>query len=189
MTRYRTLAVSALGAMTLAVGAGASAAGSPAAQTPDNRPSPGAQLAMQVSSPALAACFPHAEAHVSVDLSTDKRGFDTVRVHAEHLRPNTTFTVFFLETAGAPFGAAEYLGDFTTNQYGEAHNSYRAIAEEAFAFDNVTHVRKDLNSVGFWFADPADDDECLGGGSPVTGFDGDASAGVQMMNSGTNVLP
>lgn len=189
MTRYRTLAASALGLMTLAVGATASAAGSPEASGADRHPSPGVHLSMQTSSPALAACFPRAEAHVAVDLTTDKRGFDTVRVQAEHLRPNTTFTVFFLEKAGAPFGAAEYVGDFTTDQYGGGHNSYRVIAAEAFAFDNVTHVRKDLNSVGFWFADPADDDECLGAGSPVTGFDGDASAGVQMMNSGGAFLP
>ena len=50
-------------------------------------------------------------------------------------------------------------------------------------------TRTDLNSIGFWFADPKDDDGCLGAASPVTGFDGDASAGVQMMNSVVAVLP
>ena len=40
-----------------------------------------------------------------------------------------------------------------------------------------------------WFADPKADDSCLGAASPVTGFDGDASAGVQMMNSGDHLLP
>ena len=34
-----------------------------------------------------------------------------------------------------------------------------------------------------WFADPADDDFCLGKNSPVTPFDGDDEAGVQAFNS------
>lgn len=97
--------------------------------------------------------------------------------------------MFFLEKAGAPFGAAEYFGDFATDGDGRGKGSFRLIAEEAFAFDNVTGMRKDLNSVGFWFADPKDDDECLGAKSPVTGFDGDGKAGVQMMNSGADKLP
>lgn len=97
--------------------------------------------------------------------------------------------MFLLEKAGAPFGAAEYIGDFTTNQYGKASNTYRLIVEETFAFNNETGVRKDLNSVGIWFADPAADDSCLGAGSPVTQFDGDAEAGVQMLNSGAQLIP
>ena len=44
-------------------------------------------------------------------------------------------------------------------------------------------------NVGFWFADPADDDVCFGAGQgPVTPFDGDDEAGVQVMNS-ANALP
>jgi hypothetical protein len=38
-------------------------------------------------------------------------------------------------------------------------------------------------------ADEKDDDGCLGAGSPVTGFDGDGKAGVQLLNSGTALLP
>jgi hypothetical protein len=105
------------------------------------------------------------------------------------MRPRTDFTVFLIEKPGAPFGAAEYIGDFTTNRRGRATNTYNLIVEEAFAFNNETHTRTDLNSVGVWFADPKDDNGCLGAGSPVTGFDGDASAGVQMLNSGAHVLP
>ena len=44
-------------------------------------------------------------------------------------------------------------------------------------------VRVDLNRLGVWFADPADDDFCLGKNSPVTPFDGDDEAGVQAFNS------
>jgi hypothetical protein len=141
------------------------------------------------STPALAACFPHAKAKVTVDLTTAAKGKDTFTISASGLKPKTDFTVFLLQKAGAPFGAAEYIGDFTTDRHGDATNNYKLIVEEAFAFNNETQARTDLNSVGFWFADQKDDDGCLGPNSPVTGFDGDGQAGVQMMNSGIAVLP
>ena len=145
-------------------------------------------LRLRPSSPQLAACFPHAS-RVTVALTTDAVGKDKFHIIATGLKPNTDFTVFLIEKAGAPFGAVEYIGDFTTDRYGKAANTFRLIVEEAFAFNNETQVRKELNSVGFWFADPKDDDGCLGAASPVTQFDGDASAGVQMMNSGATLLP
>ncbi len=148
-----------------------------------------AKLRLQTSSPALDACFPHAWAKVKVDLTTDDVGKDRFRIKARGLRPDTAFTVFLIEKAGAPFGAVEYIGDFTTNHRGRASNTFDLIVEEAFAFDNETQERTDLNSVGFWFADEKDDDDCLGAASPVTGFDGDGAAGVQMMNSGVRLLP
>jgi hypothetical protein len=148
-----------------------------------------AHLRLKPSSPALAACFPHAGAKVRVDLTTDKIGKDTFTIRAHGLKPRTDFTVFLLEKSGAPFGAAEYIGDFTTNRWGRASNAYKLIVEEAFAFNNETGTRTDLNSVGVWFADEKDDDGCLGEGSPVTGFDGDARAGVQMLNSRDQLLP
>jgi hypothetical protein len=45
-------------------------------------------------------------------------------------------------------------------------------------------VRVDLNRVGMWFADPKDDDFCLGRNQgAITPFDGDDAAGVQAFNS------
>ncbi|HEY7044299.1 MAG TPA: hypothetical protein VH419_11580 [Nocardioidaceae bacterium] len=146
-------------------------------------------LPLRTSSPELDDCFPHARAKVKVDLTTDDIGKDTFRINARGLRPRTDFTVFLIQKAGAPFGHVEYIGDFSTNRWGRGHNTFTLIAEEAFAFNNATGNRADLNKVGFWFADPRADNGCLGAGSPVTGFDGDASAGVQMMNSGTHKLP
>lgn len=146
-------------------------------------------LDLTPSSPALAACFPHAAADVSVKLRTAKDGWDDFRIDASGLKPNTEFTIFLLEKARAPFGAAEYIGDITTDGNGQAHNKLLVIVEEAFAFNNVTGSRTDLNSIGIWFADPADDDDCLGAGGKPTGFDGDGEAGVQMLNSGDQLLP
>jgi hypothetical protein len=146
-------------------------------------------LQLHPSSGDLDECFPHARARVTVDLTTDAIGKDTFDIRAWGLKHRTDFTIFLVQKAASPFGAVEYIGDMTTNRYGQAHNRFQLIAEEAFAFNNETQVRKELNSVGFWFADPKDDNGCLGAGSPVTQFDGDRSAGVQMMNSGAHKLP
>jgi hypothetical protein len=160
-----------------------------AAVSATSAPAPHVHLRLKPSSPALATCFPHAAANVRVDLTTDDVGKDTFTIRAHGLKPRTDFTVFLLEKSGSPFGAAEYIGDFTTNKWGRASNAYKLIVEEAFAFNNETGSRTDLNSVGVWFADEKDDDGCLGAGSPVTGFDGDAHAGVQMLNSRDQLLP
>jgi hypothetical protein len=143
------------------------------------------------SSDAIKKCLPHAKVAFEVDLRTDETGRDVVRVDASGLPPKTSFTAFFLEVPGSPFGAAEYFGDVDTDQYGRAHAEFRLIAEEAFASTlvNGKRVRADLNHVGMWFADPADDDFCLGAGNgAVTPFDGDNEAGVQAFNS-ANSLP
>jgi hypothetical protein len=164
------------------------AVASPAVQQSAHR-TPTTKLNLTPSSAALATCFPHASARVSVALTTASKGKDTFTIDARGLKPRTDFTVFLVEQAGAPFGAAEYIGDFTTDRHGRGDNSFKLIVEEAFAFNNANHSRTDLNSVGVWFADPKDDDSCLGANSPVTGFDGDAEAGVQMLNSGAQQLP
>jgi hypothetical protein len=150
------------------------------------------RLPLSPSSDQLAACFPHARAKVRVDLTTDAIGKDTFDITARGLRPRTDYTVFLLEKAASPFGAAEYIGDFTSDKHGRADNTFRLIVQEAFASTlvNGTRVRVDLNQVGAWFADPAGDDFCLGPKSPVTPFDGDNAAGVQAFNSAnTTPLP
>jgi hypothetical protein len=163
-----------------------------AADTAQARPPEVATLDLTPSSAQLAACMPDARLTVTVRLTTDVRGFDTFHVRGVGLPPDTTFTVFLLELAGAPFGAAEYIGDFTADDRGEADNTFRLIVAEAFSSTlvNGQRVRVDLNRVGAWFADPTGDDFCLGPASPVTPFDGDNEAGVQAFNSAnTSPLP
>lgn len=191
-TRRTTVAATALAAAAVLGGtayATSSASSAVVAGSASAAAAPHVNLRLQTSTPALDACFPHARAKVRVDLTTDDIGFDTFTIKAKGLQPDTAFTVFLIEKAGLPFGHVEYIGDIFTDQYGSARNTFELIVEEAFAFDNETGDRADLNSVGFWFADEKDDDDCLGAGSPVTGFDGDGKAGVQMMNSGTRLLP
>jgi hypothetical protein len=139
------------------------------------------------ASDAIAACLPNAAARVTVFPREDIRGVDTLELHAQGLRPNTTFAVFLTEMPVPPFGAVQYIGDFTTNAAGRGSVRVDAIIDEAFAFNNITGVRTDLNHVVFWFADPADDEDCVPGSAP-THFDGDGEAGVAAMSS-KNFLP
>jgi hypothetical protein len=189
----------AIGAATLAAVAG-SAVGALAATGSDqsNAPQPARAAAagklhfhLTPSSPQLAACMKNVHIDVDLKLTTDKLGFDVLSIRGRHLPPKTTFTTFLIEQTGAPFGAAEYIGDFTSDRHGNTHNEFRLIVQEAFSstLNNGQRVRVDLNHVGAWFADPTGDDFCLGKNSPVTPFDGDNEAGVQAFNSGNTVLP
>ena len=147
------------------------------------------RLSLTPSTPDLARCMPDARVRITVRSTVDEVGFDTFKVRARHLAPNRSYTVFLLETAGPPFGAAEYIGDITTDEDGNAANTFHLIVDEAFSSTLVggQRVRVDLNQVGMWFADPVDDDFCLGPNSPVTPFDGDGEAGVQAFNSANTV--
>jgi hypothetical protein len=150
------------------------------------------QLHLTPSSAQLAACMPQATVDITVQLTTEQKGFDIFTITGSGLPPRTDFTTFLLETAGSPFGAAEYIGDFRTDKNGQFRNRFELIVQEAFASTlvNGQRVRVDLNQVGAWFADPAGDDFCLGPNSPVTPFDGDNEAGVQAFNSAnTTPLP
>jgi hypothetical protein len=137
------------------------------------------------SSAQLAVCMPDASLTARIRLTTEERGFDRFDIAARHLPPNREYTIFLLQQATAPFGAAEYIGDFSTDFHGDAKTKLRLIVGEAFSSTivNGARVRAELNRIGVWFADPADDDFCLGAGSPVTPFDGDTVAGVQAFNS------
>jgi hypothetical protein len=134
-------------------------------------------------------CFPDASATVTVLPNEEDRGVDTLHLKAEGLPPQTSFTVFLTELAEFPFGASEYIAEFTTNKAGRGSVRVEAVIEEAFAFDGNTKVRKELNHVVVWFADPKDDDVCFGpGGGPTTPFDGDGQAGATVLSS-RNFLP
>jgi hypothetical protein len=131
-------------------------------------------------------CLPDAKARVTVLPKEDVRGVDTLDLKAEGLPANTTFTVFLTELPTAPFGAAEYVGDFTTNAAGRGSLRVDTIVEEAFSTTLVgsDRVRKELNHVVIWFADPAADDICPGPlTTGVTPFDGDGEAGTAALSS------
>jgi hypothetical protein len=130
--------------------------------------------------------MPDATLDVALQFTTEDDGSDRFQITAHNLPPDREFTVFLIEQAGSPFGAAEYIGDLSTNGNGDGENTFELIVEEAFSSTVVDgqRVRVDLNQIGVWFADPAEDDFCLGDGAgPVTPFDGDGQAGAQVFNS------
>jgi hypothetical protein len=53
--------------------------------------------------------MPYAKVSVDVALRTNQTGRDVFRIQGDGLPPNRDYTVFLLEQAGAPFGAAEYM--------------------------------------------------------------------------------
>jgi hypothetical protein len=181
--RYALFAATVVAAaVTTAVALGAAGGTNPAHAAKNAKQ---LQIALTPSSAQLAACMPGAQLHVKVALTTEERGFDTFDIAARNLPPNREFTIFLLQQAGSPFGAAEYIGDVSTDASGDGHTKLRLIVEEAFSSTlvNGSRQRVDLNRIGVWFADPLADDFCLGAGSPVTPFDGDNAAGVQVFNS------
>jgi hypothetical protein len=135
---------------------------------------------------AIAECLPDATARVVVFPTEDVRGVDTLALKAQGLPPSTEFAVFLTELPGPPFGAVEYIGDFGTNAKGTGFLRVDTIVDEAFASTLVdgTRVRKELNHMVIWFANPEDDDFCFGpGGGVTTPFDGDGVAGVTVLSS------
>jgi hypothetical protein len=192
---HRRILIAAAGAaIAVTATSGALAASAPhrAAHRHASKGANVTRLNLTPSTPELAACMPNARVKLAVKSTVDKLGFDTLTVRARHLAPKRDYTIFFLETAGPPFGAAEYIGDISTNKHGNAYNKFNLIVDEAFSSTVVDgkRVRVDLNQVGMWFADPADDDFCIGDTGQVTPFDGDNEAGVQAFNSAnTRPLP
>jgi len=168
--------------------AGAALAADPSAQDTANSAQADASakhVHLQLTAPAqVAPCMPHADVQVDVKLTTEKKGVDTFDITMRNVAPNRDYTVFLLEQAGLPFGAAEYIGEVSADAYGNGHAEYRLIVQEAFASTivNGQRVRADLNHVGLWFADPKDDDFC-GQINVVTPFDGDNEAGILAFGS------
>jgi len=139
------------------------------------------------ASNAIATCLPNATAEVTVFLNEETKGVDTLKLTAKGLPPNTTFAVFLTSDnafATPPFGAVEYIGDFTTNAAGNGSLNVNAIIAEAFVSTLVsgTRTRADLDQLVFWFADPAQAQAACNL-TATTPFDGDGVAGPAVMSS------
>jgi hypothetical protein len=131
-------------------------------------------------------CFPDPVAKVKVLRTAEQVGTDSFTLSVKRLRPNTDFAVFLTELPAPPFGATQYLANLHTNANGKGSVTVNAIIEEAFVSQAIDgqRVRKDLNHVVFWFADPADADACFAPANvPITPFDGDGTAGPAAMSS------
>lgn len=116
------------------------------------------------------------------------------------LPPNTEFDVFVIQVPDAPFGMSWYQGDMTTNGSGQATESFVGrFNEETFIVAPgaqpapVVHAGEDAAAnpatdpvhtahIGIWFNSP-DDAVAAGCGNDVTPFNGDHTAGIQVLSS------
>jgi len=139
------------------------------------------------ASAAVARCLPDATGDVTVLHKEDILGVDSLHLKASGLSTNTEFAVFLTSAdafATPPFGAVEYIGDFTTNAAGIGSLKVDAIIAETFVSTLVgtARVRADLDHLVFWFADPAQAQAACGL-TNTTPFDGDGLAGPAAMSS------
>ena len=144
--------------------------------------------------------FPKATALVTIVRGDrDNNVSDTVTVDVANMPPNITFTIFFIQFAGKPFGNVEYVADLTTRGNGSGETIFQCIALLAYAMDarnpgTSTDVREgttsgsNLEHMGMWFSSLQDaihvlNDDTLQG----TIFDGGSPplhAGPQAMTDG-----
>ena len=139
------------------------------------------------ASDAVAGCLADAEGRVTVLLKEEARGVDTLLLTVRGLPANTDFAVFLTSAdafATPPFGATQYIGDFTTNAAGAGKLKVDAIIGEAFITTVVagTRIPVDLDHLVFWFADPEQARNACNVNAN-TPFDGDGQAGPAAMSS------
>jgi hypothetical protein len=137
--------------------------------------------------PKNAACLPDASGRVTVFHKEEDRGVDTLHLRVEGLPANTDFAVFLTSAdafASPPFGATEYIGDFTTNGAGRGSLKVDAIIGEAFltTVSASGRTRTDLDHLVIWFADPAQVPACFNPFTPGP-FDGDGASGPAALSS------
>ena|SRR5438477_10135152 len=151
-----------------------------------------------VVSAGAAACLPNATATMRVSPEGPNQELD---VSVQGLPPNTAFTVFLLQLPHAPFGVAWYQGDIVTDRKGKGNSRFTGIfSDETFAHAvgsgaapavhpqdasvNPAFGPVHMYHLGIWFDASAD---AVRAGCPgnVTPFNGDHTAGIQVLNTTT----
>src|SRR5229473_14321 len=124
--------------------------------------------------------------------------FETVTVDVQHMPPDTTFTIFFIELANKPFGHAEYVADLHTRIDGSGEVTFQAITLVAFAMDasnpgtsqdqSGAASGTQLEHLGMWFSSLQDAQTVLKNtaltGTPFDGGNPPRHAGPQAMTDG-----
>jgi hypothetical protein len=149
-----------------------------------------------VTSAGAAVCLPDARGEVRIFSRGENQQLD---VFVTGLPANTTFTVFVLQLPHAPFGLSRYEGDIETNDRGEGHASFVGrFSDETFIVAPgagaapVLHTGDaDVNPatapvhtlhLAMWF-DSTADAAAAGCAANRTPFNGDHTAGIQVLNS------
>jgi hypothetical protein len=150
-----------------------------------------------------ADCVPDAIGHIKIE---SKGEVEEMNVKVEGLPPNTGFDLFVIQQPGSPFGMSWYQSDLQTNNDGKGQVKVvgRFNIETFMVAPGTTgvpaptpHDGLDANTnpttkpihmyhLGLWFNSPDDgaNAKCPGGPTP---FNGDHTAGIQVLN--TNTFP
>jgi hypothetical protein len=142
------------------------------------------------------ACLPQARGEVRIQARGEGQEME---VFVAGLPANTTFTVFVLQLPHAPFGISWYQGDIETNQHGDGHARFVGIfSDETFVVAPNTGAAPLVHPgdasvnpqtapvhtlhLGLWF-DSTIDAIAAGCAASRTPFNGDHSAGIQVLNT------
>src|SRR5437588_11225644 len=148
--------------------------------------------------------FPQATGLVTIVRGNrDNAVADTVTVDVQHMPPNITFTIFFIEIASKPFGNVEYVADLTTRGDGSGETIFQNITFVAFAMDarnpgtsqdgqEGTTSGVNLEHMGMWFSQLQDAQKVLNDttlkGTIFDGGNPPLHAGPQAMTDGQSAL-
>ena len=160
------------------------------------------QFPMRVSSGAV-ACLPWATGRVTV---SSLGSVENLHVEVSKLRPNTNYDLFLIQVPNAPFGLSWYQGDIETNALGTGVGDFvgrfndetfiiapgqafvpqpKHPATDAPGGTKNPVISKPIHTyhLGLWFNSPSD---AVAQGCPgtVTPFNGDHTAGIQVLNTG-----
>lgn len=157
-------------------------------------------FALKVS-PGAATCLSHARGRVTV---SSRGGVEQLHLEVSGLKPHTEYDLFLIQVPGAPFGLSWYQGDIETNARGVGVGDFAGrFSDETFIVaPGAATVPKPLHPrdapagtqnppiatpihtyhLGLWF-DSAQDAADAGCPGTVTPFNGDHTAGIQVLNT------
>ncbi len=155
-----------------------------------------------VVSAGAAGCLPAASGQVTI---TPLGPVEQMDVQISGLPSNTEFDFFVLQLPTAPFGLAWYQGDIETDEYGNGQQTFigrfsietfivaqppgnqpAPVVHDQPPFPDADHnpATEPVHTfhLGLWFGSP---DAAVAAGCPgtVTRFNGDHTAGIQVLNT------
>jgi len=145
-----------------------------------------------------AGCLPTAHGRVTIH---DLGPVQSMHVEVAGLPAATEFATFLIQVPNKPFGLVWYQGDIITNKKGNGVADFTGIfSKETFingpgaagapvifpddANSNPATSPIQIYHMGLWFAD-ANDASKAGCANTGTQFDGDHTAGIQVLNTGS----
>jgi hypothetical protein len=159
-------------------------------------------FSMKVS-PGAATCLPNASGRVTV---SNLGPVENLHVEVFGLRKNTDYDFFVIQVPNTPFGLSWYQGDIETNANGSGVGDFvgRFSVETFIVAPGSAFVPKPVHPtdhplgsknppitapihtyhLGLWFNSPADA-ASIGCPGNTTPFNGDHTAGIQVLNTGS----